>query len=192
VIEKTKIKSKKSITKMTVSAVFLALSIVLSFIVIYRMPYGGDITAVSTLPVAFISIKYGLKQGLATAFLFSVFQFFSGFFALTSYLHTFKALVICTLFDYILPFTIIGFAGIFRKKGYWGYIFGIFTVMFVRFFCHFISGVTIWTQFAPEGTSGFMYSLIYNGGYIGVEILTTITVAGILFKLPQLKKFLQN
>jgi thiamine transporter len=178
------------VDKLTASAILLALSIVFSFVVIYHMPYGGDITAVSLLPVSLISIKYGVKQGLTVAFLFAVFQFFYGFFALTGYLHTTKAVIICILFDYFLPFTFLGLAGIFRKKGYSGWIIGIFAVMFIKFFLHFISGITIWTQFAPEGTSAFMYSLFYNGGYMGIETLFNIIVAVILLKLPQIKKFL--
>jgi thiamine transporter len=178
------------VDKLTVSAILLSLSIVMSFAVIYHMPYGGDITAVSMLPVSLISIKYGIKQGVRAAFLFSIFQFFFGFFALTGYLHTTKAVIICITFDYFLPFTFLGFAGVFRQKGYYGCLAGLFAVMFIKFLFHFVSGVTIWTQFAPEGTSAFMYSLIYNGGYMGVETFFTIIVAVILLKLPQIKKFL--
>jgi thiamine transporter len=156
------------------------------------MPYGGDITAVSMLPIALISIKYGIKQGIVTAFLFSIFQFFYGFFALTAFLHTFKAVIICVMFDYILPYTFLGFAGIFRKHGYFGCLVGLFSVLFVKFVFHFISGIMIWGQFAPDDTTTFMYSLIYNGGYMGVETLITMIVAGILFKFPQITNFLKG
>ena len=45
-------------------AVMVALSTVLSFIKIYRLPWGGSITLLSMLPVIMFSIRWGLKWGL--------------------------------------------------------------------------------------------------------------------------------
>lgn len=45
-------------------AIMLALSIALSFVVIYKMPLGGSVTLFSMLPVMLVSVRHGLKWGL--------------------------------------------------------------------------------------------------------------------------------
>ncbi len=40
-----------------------------------------------------------------------------------------------------------------------------------RFVCHFVSGVVFFGMYAPEGMSPVLYSAVYNGGYIFVEII---------------------
>jgi thiamine transporter len=37
--------------------------------------------------------------------------------------------------------------------------------------CHFISGIVFFGMYAPEGMSPVLYSAIYNGGYIGAELV---------------------
>ena len=60
------------------------------------------------------------------------------------------------LLDYILAFTVIGFAGIFRNKGYIGICVGTGLAVFLRFVCHLISGAVIFAnleQFVAFGAS---------------------------------------
>ena len=64
----------------------LALSIALSFVVIYKMPLGGSVTLFSMLPVMLVSVRHGLKWGLPTAFIYSLFQFFTGLILIFSFL----------------------------------------------------------------------------------------------------------
>ena len=49
--------------KLTLSAVMIALSAVLSLVKVYELPLGGSITLLSMLPVAVIAICYGTKCG---------------------------------------------------------------------------------------------------------------------------------
>jgi thiamine transporter len=154
------------------------------------MPFGGDITALSMLPVCFVAIKFGVKQGLALCFLFAVFQFFYGFFTLIPLLQTPFAFAVCIAFDYLIPYTLLGLAGLSRNAGYAGKVLSVAAVIFLGFLCHFLSGVTIWGQFAPEGMSAALYSLVYNGSYMGIELIITVAGAAALFKLPQIQKFL--
>ena len=55
---------------------------------------------------------------------------------------------------------------------------GGIVVCFIRFLCHFISGVTIWAGYAPENMLVGVYSLVYNGSYMLIE--TIITLIGLV------------
>ncbi len=185
-------KRRNNLIKLAECSVMLALSVVLSFIEVWKMPMGGGITLLSMLPVCLIAVKYGTKGALPTAFLYSVIQFAIGFFSgnVFVYCTTAATWIICMLFDYIIPFTVLGFSGIFRKKaGNTGIIIGIALMIALRFVCHYITGVVIWGQWA-EGMSTYLYSLIYNGQYMLPECIFTCVGAGILIKIPQVKKLL--
>ena len=59
-------------------AIMLALSVVLSYVKIFSLPFDGSITLFSMLPICLISIKYGIAWGLGTAFCYSWFQILQG------------------------------------------------------------------------------------------------------------------
>ena len=181
----------KTTQKLAFSAIMLAMSIVLCFIPIYKMPMGGEITLLSMLPISFVSVKYGLKQGLLTAGLYSIFQLVLGIAGgnVFVYTQTIFAVVICVLFDYIVPFTALGLAGIFRNKGHTGIVGGIALAVFIRFCCHYITGVIIWGQWA-ENMSKYLYSLIYNGQYMLPEMIITCIAATILINAKPIRKHL--
>ena len=66
----------------------------------------------------------------------------------------------------------------------------------LRFLCHFISGVTIWGEYANGWQSVWVYSLAYNGSYMLVEgIVTVVGVVALAlvlnFKAPNLRKVRQ-
>lgn len=172
----------------------LALSIALSFVIIWPMPMGGSVTLLSMLPVMLISVKHGLSKGVSTALLFGVFNLIMGIAKGNVFVYcvTPLAVVICVLFDYLLPFGLLGFAGIFKKKGNWGILVGMALVIVLRFFCHYITGFTIWGQWAAEGQSKYIYSLLYNGQYMLPECIFTLISAGILINIPHIRKLLYN
>ena len=114
----------KRIRALCECAIMLALSIVLSYIkLLPELPFGGSVTMFSMLPVCLVAIKYGWKWGLGTSFCFSWFQILQG--GVFSWGLTPGMLIGSLLLDYILAFTVLGFAGIFSKKGTLGSILGI-------------------------------------------------------------------
>ncbi len=181
---------------LTEGAIMTALATVLSFIVIYHLPWGGSITLLSMLPICLYSIKHGIKSGFLVAFVFSLIQFLQGIATgLFGWGLTPAALIGCILFDYIFAFTSLGLAGIFRNHGTWGKICGIILTLLIRFTFHFISGVVIfgsfgelWEGFSTDNT--LLYSLLYNGSYMLPELIFTAIGAFILFKIPQTRKIL--
>jgi thiamine transporter len=192
-------KSKKgsffSTKELTLGAIMLALSIVLSFIKVYQLPAGGSITLLSMLPICIFSIKYGVKKGLIVSFLYSLFEFFQGVSeGFLGWGLTGAMLVVSTLLDYILPFTFIGLAGMFRKKKVTGWILGTTIAIFLRFLSHYFSGIFIWKSvgniFNMDLDSPWLYSLAYNGSFMLPEMIFTILAIVILFAVPAFRKLI--
>ena len=168
-------------------AIMLALSIALSFFSITPGGFGGSITPASMLPVLLVGIRHGYKWGIGTAFIFSIFQLVTGL-SYFSYIQGFSAYLVCLLFDFIIPFTLLGlsaFASIKNKRedarlNVPKVIITSGVLMVMRFLCHFVSGVTIWRAYADEvGQSPFVYSLLYNVVYMLPEIAITLSVLGL-------------
>ncbi len=184
----------KKVRIMVEGAVMLALATALSFIQIYKLPWGGSITLLSMLPIVLFSIRRGVAMGLAVSFLFSLIQLFQGIMdGLFGWGLTPGMLVACIFIDYIFAFTVLGLAGAFRKKGTAGWISGIAIAIALRFVMHFLSGVVIWKSFGElwEGfstDSSVLYSILYNGSYMLPELIITVIAAVILLNVPEVRK----
>ncbi len=166
-------------------AILIALSTVLSFIKVWQMPWGGSITLFSMLPVCYISIRHGIKWGLGSAFVYSCIQLFCS--GALNWGLTAGMLVACMIFDYIVPFTVLGFSGMFSSKGVAGAVAGTSISIVLRFVSHFVSGVYVWVS-AGKLWSGFetskpwLYSLVYNGAYMLPELIMTVIGAVLVYK----------
>ncbi len=172
-----------------VCAILIALATALSLIKIWNMPWGGSVTLLSMLPVALISIRYGIKQGLFSAFLYSLIQLVFGITldGLLGWGLTATMLVACIFLDYIAAFTVIGFSGMFASKGMKGIVAGTVVSILIRFACHIASGIFVfssagklWEGFETENT--LVYSLVYNGAYMLPEIILTTIGAVFIYK----------
>lgn len=164
----TKFKSLKFDSKL-VTRIGLAISLafMLDMIKIYSLPNGGgSISLGSMLPILLISFVYGPSIGLFTGFLFGIFKLILDPYILNP---------IQVLFDYPLPFMIVGIAGFFKSK-YLGTIMG----MILRFLSHFISGVVFFGSYAPEGMSPIFYSLSINGFAVCGELLICLVLLAFL------------
>ena len=95
-------------------AIMIALATVLSMVKLAELPYGGSITIASMLPIAIIAYRRGMGWGLGSAFVYAVIQQLLGLNSL-SYVTTWQSVVAVILLDYIVAFTVVGFAGIFRN-----------------------------------------------------------------------------
>ena len=187
----------KNKTKILVEgAVMVALATVLSYVRVYRLPWGGSITLLSMLPIVLFSIRRGLGAGLTVSFVFSLVQFTQGIVdGIFGWGLTPGMLIACILLDYIVAFTVLGLAGIFRKRGLAGWIGGISRAIVLRFACHFLSGVIIWKSFGElwngfSTDNTFLYSFLYNGSYMLPELIFTLIGAIALLKVPQTKRYL--
>jgi len=178
-----KVRKIKFTTQMiTLVGISIALSTVLQFITILKLPQGGSVTAGSMVPIVLIALFYGPEVGFLTGFLFGIINFIMNPFALHP---------VQVLFDYPLPFMAIGIVGYFRELNIKGILIGVILAMLARFTCHFISGVVFFASYAPKGTSVYLYSLLYNGSYMGVEAIITCVIIGIL-PIKRLSKLVIN
>lgn len=175
----------------------IALATVLGFIKIFQLPMGGSITLVSMLPVALLSIEYGLGWGFVASFVYSLVQLGLGINAILGWGLSVPVLLGSIFFDYIGACTIIGISGIFRKKGLKGIVAGVALAMILRFVFHFISGVIFFgewavpiTIFGHTFTGEYWYSLFYNGSYMLVETITTTVGAALIFKSSAINRLM--
>ena len=90
------------------------------------------------------------------------------------------------LLDYPLAFGALGLAGSFRKHPILGVVVGIAG----RFVCHFLSGVVFFATYAPAGMNAAIYSAVYNGSYLIVELAFSIIVMYILVKRGLIEMYL--
>lgn len=188
-------KQRKNKTKRIVlTAILIALATVLSMIKVYQLPLGGSITLLSMIPIALISIEYGIKWGITGAFAYSLIQLGFGIGeGLFGWGLSPIALVGSIVLDYLLAYTALGLSGVFRKKGSWGICIGTALAVCLRFCCHLLSGAVIFDIWLPDGWSNpWIYSLVYNGSYMLPELVFTVIGSIILFRTPQFSKLVES
>ena len=175
-------KQNQKLLALTECALLLALATALSFVKLYQAPLGGSVTLLSTLPIMFISFRYGLVRGLACGFVYSLIQLWQGSGNL-AYVPTAMGVVGCIAFDYLLPFTLLGVAGVFYakdgsvKQKTVTAVIGVLLAVLLRFACHFVGGAVVWYEITKAGnwndyvqTVGmWTYSFVYNISYIGPD-----------------------
>jgi len=157
--------------------VAVALAYVLNLIVIFRLPQGGSVTAVSMVPILWLALRRGLKIGVFGGIVFGLVDMFPQPFIV----HPAQFLL-----DYPLAFGALGLAGLFRGRPILGVIVGIAG----RFIFHFISGVIFFAMYAPAGMHPAVYSAIYNGSYLVVELIFSVIVMYILVRGNVIKMYL--
>jgi len=129
------------------------------------------------VPILWLALRRGPKVGLFAATLYGVVQF-----ALGPYIfHPAQVLL-----DYPVAFGLLGVAGFFQKRPFIGVTLGIVG----RFVAHFFSGIIFFAIYAPEGMHPAIYSAVYNGGYLLVELVISVYVIYLLRKSKVLKIYM--
>ncbi|NLM40053.1 MAG: energy-coupled thiamine transporter ThiT [Firmicutes bacterium] len=155
---------KRNLQIMVETAVLVGAALVLSMIRLWRLPQGGSI-GIDMLPIFVLAFRRGGRVGLLGGALFGMMKLLTDPFIM----HPVQVLL-----DYPIPFAALGVAGFFRNKMAVGVVVGAL----LRYLAHIISGVVFFAEYAPEGTSALIYSMVYNGTFLIPE---TILVGVILF-----------
>ena len=166
------------IRKLTECSMMIALSFVLSIIKLAELPYGGSVTMAAMLPMVIVAYRHGIKWGIATAIPNAAIQLLLGL-KYFSYFSTWQSLVVLALFDYIIAFAVFGLAGIFRnkiKKQSVSLLCGILLSCILRYFCHVISGATVWAGISIPTAAALVYSIGYNATYMIPDTLVLAVV----------------
>ena len=153
----------KTKTRMlTESALLIAMAIVLELVAkafIPEMPFGGQVTLVSMLPIVLISYRHGVKWGLLSGVVYAALEMVIGAKTVAAafqpdYFGTgvliANALLMCLL-DYVLAFTVLGIGGCFRNKiqnpGL-SLCLGSIVALGCRYLCHILSGSILFGSYA--------------------------------------------
>ena len=149
--------------------VAVALAYALNLIAILRLPQGGSVTAASMVPILWLALRRGPKIGVFGGVIFSLVDLFP---------QPFIVHPVQFLLDYPLAFGALGLAGLLRGHPITGVAAGIFG----RFICHFISGLVFFATYAPTGMNPAVYSAVYNGSYLVLELIFSTVVVYMLIK----------
>lgn len=168
-------KNKFTTKYLIFSAAAIAMATVLSEIKFLQLPFGGSITLFSMFFITLIGYMYGVRLGVITGMAFGMLQLVLG-----AYFVTLPQVIV----DYPLAFGALGLSGLLSDKK-WGLQIGYIIGCVGRLFFAWLSGVVFFAEYAEgSGLIAPVYSLVYNGCYIGVECIVTL----IVISLPPVTK----
>ena len=201
---------KERVRMLVESAMLMTLGIALEFgskLFIPEMPFGGQLTIASMLPLVLISYRFGVRWGLFCGFTYSLLQmalgaktlvaaFQPGYFGDEAML--FRA-VIMIILDYVLAYTLLGLGGCFREKiknaSVSLMIGGIFALL-CRYLAHILSGYILfsgWAEwfFTQEGFPVWgtmlvdrlgpkMLGFVYSVVYNGMFMIPEILITAVV------------
>ena len=167
---------------LTEGAILIALAEILSFLPFYRLPWGGAID-LAMLPIMVACVRWGVGPGLLVSVAHAILQtLFEGGFAIG-----WQSIV----GDFLLAYTVLGVAGLFRGK----FVAATLISCTARFLVHYVVGATIWAEYMPESffgmtmTTPWLYSALYNGAYM-LPDMAILLIAGVLLLKTPAKKYL--
>jgi thiamine transporter len=196
--------------RLTESAMLLAVAIVLELVskmFIPEMPFGGQITLVSMLPVVLISYRHGMKWGLVSAFAYALLEmaigtktvmaaFQPGYFGDGVLIA--NALIMCLL-DYVVAFTVLGLGGLFRNKirnSGVALMTGSLVALGARYITHIASGYILFAGYAEwfftqegfpawgtslvESLSPELLGFVYSVVYNGMYMIPEMIITAVV------------
>lgn len=172
----------------TYAGALIAMSYALSYLKIIRMPQGGSITVASLLPLMLYSYIFGTKKGVFVGLIYGLLQSLQDPYVI----HPAQFLL-----DYPLAFAAVGLSGIFakteklKKLPQVRFALGALIGGLSRFLMHFLAGSFAFAAFS--GTQNpFLYSFIYQAGYVLPDMGVTIVVGIILFSAKSFSNFIDT
>ena len=185
---------KENLKRLALTAIMLALAAVLSEFPIVPLPlaFGGKATLASMLPIILVVLKYDFKWGLFTTFTYSVVQMFLSLGKVLSWGLSIPILIGCILLDYILPYTVLCFSGVLKRRGNIGVMAGVVLAIVLRFVMHLLSGMVLWDYITEMGFWGALwYSVTYNGAFMLPELVITVLALGALIATNAYKRIIK-
>ena len=172
---------RKNILATVLSAVFVALAVAIEFatksLPHLEFPNGGTLS-LTCLPLMVCALLLGPLYGTVAGGLYGLFNFL-----IDGYAFSWGSFI----FDYVLAFSLMGLAGLFRKpflRGrFWAFLTGAIVAMVGRYLSHCISGAVFFADYAPAGVSPIFYSFVlYNAPYCFGSLGLDLVVGAVLFK----------
>lgn len=179
--------SKKWNVKMLAEGgIMIALATILSYIKLFKAPQGGSITAGSMVPIMIFAMRWGVGPGLLVGGLYGLLQ---------CVLDPQVYYPVQFFLDYPIAFGFLGLAGIAKmgnkqlsNKDYFMIVLGVLLAIGGRFVSHLLSGVIFFAEYAGD-QNPWLYSTLYNGGYLLPEFIISSVILVLLWKpLSKIKK----
>lgn len=175
-------KNHRSVRALTEGAILIAVAEILSFLPLYKLPWGGSIDF-AMLPIILFCVRWGFGPGMLVSCAHAVLQtLFEGGIAIG-----WESI----LGDFLIAYTVLGIAGLFQGK----FCQAAVVSCTARFLVHYVVGATIWAQYMPEEffgmtmTTPWFYSALYNGAYMLPDMVLIVVVYLLLSKTPLTKYF---
>ena len=203
--------------KLAVSGVLIAMAVMLSFLKVFELPFGGSITLFSMTPIMLAGFLYGVPWGMLCGVVDGVLQGILGAATTQAFAGLDAAKVVGVIcLDYLLAFSVLGCAGILRKalkdKPTLTFALGALIAGLLRFLVHTTSGAIIygeWAEwfFSQEGFYSWgatilerfsgaglavVYSVVYNAFYMIPETILAVVAAAALIQVKPLRKIAQS
>ena len=173
-------KKHRTIRALCEGAILIALAEILSFLPLYKLPWGGSID-LAMLPIILFCVRWGFGSGMLAAGAHAVLQtLFEGGIAIGWQ---------SILGDFLIAYAVLGISGLFRGK----FCIAAVVSCTARFLVHYVVGATIWAEYMPESffgmtmTTPWFYSALYNGAYMLPDLLLILVVYVLLCKTPLCK-----
>ena len=126
--------SHTRLRSLTEGAILIALAEILSFLPLYKMPWGGSID-LAMLPIIVYGVRWGFGPGLIVSFAHGILQtLFEGGIAIG-----WESI----LGDFLIAYAVLGTAGLFKGK-FWQ---ATVVACSARFLVHYVVGATIWAAY---------------------------------------------
>lgn len=188
---------KNNVKRLVVSAMFIAISIALNELLKFDLAFiqGGSVTAFSMVPIALIGWVWGAKWGFVTGATMGLLDMLIGGLSNFSWVSGILAYITLILFDYVVAYGCAGLAGIFRNKiknNAVAFALGAALACFLRFICHFVTGITIWADYSENIWAVIIGSVTYNGAYMLPELIITIIGCIAVVEVRPLMKMLER
>lgn len=169
----------KILAEMTV---FAALSAVLYAIRPYTLPFGGSITLGSMVPVMWLSLRRGVRVGIASGATFGVLALLIDIMFLGA--SSIIASPVQAILEYPVAFGILGLTGMFHRNTVTFAVAGAAISVFVKFLIHYFVGVFIWfyVYAFPAEWGQWLWPAVYNGSFLAVEFIISAIFLIILVK----------
>ncbi|CUH95963.1 putative membrane protein [Propionispora sp. 2/2-37] len=141
----------------------IALTVVLHTLRLYHMPQGGSVTLGAMIPLLLLAFRYGPAVGYLAGFVYGLLNLIQDPYILHP---------VQVLFDYPLPYMVLGLAGYFKER----VMLGTVVAIMGRLVCHYISGVVFFASYAPAGMSPYWYSFVFNAAYLIPELIICLLI----------------
>ena len=167
----------RSIRALTEGAILIAAAEILSFLPLYKFPWGGSID-LAMLPIILFCVRWGFGPGMLASTAHAVLQtLFEGGIAIGWQ---------SILGDFLIAYMVLGLAGLFRGK----FLPAAVVSCTARFLVHYVVGATVWAEYMPESffnmtmTTPWIYSALYNGAYMLPDLVMIVVIFLLLQKTP--------